>query len=168
VERHPHAYRVGYYEQRSDGSHNANLAGLDATVYVPVVDFKFTNDTDHWLLMETYVYEGYRQLLWRFYSTSDGRTVDWDTTGLKNKKDPPDPIYEENPDLAKGEIKQVDWAVEGGTVTITRDVYRDGQKLWQDIFKTKYQPWAAVCQYGPGTKNYPPENPDPDDPCKKK
>jgi len=168
VERHPHAYRVGYYEQRSDGSHNINLAGLDATVYVPVVDFKFTNDSDHWLLMETYVYEGYRQLLWRFYSTSDGRTVDWDTTGLKNKKDPPDPIYEENPELAKGEIKQVDWSVEGGTVTITRDVYRDGQKLWQDIFKTKYQPWAAVCQYGPGTKNYPPENPDPDDPCKKK
>lgn len=168
VERHPHAYRVGYYEQRSDGSHNTSLAGLDATVYVPVVDFKFTNDTDHWLLMETYVYEGYRQLLWRFYSTSDGRTVDWNTTGLKNKKDPPDPIYEEKPDLAKGEIKQVDWAVEGGTVTITRDVYRDGQKLWQDIFKTKYQPWAAVCQYGPGTKNFPPENPDPDDPCKKK
>lgn len=168
VERHPHAYRVGYYEQRSDGSHNTSLAGLDATVYVPLVDFKFTNDTDHWLLMETYVYEGYRQLLWRFYSTSDGRTVDWDTTGLKNKKDPPDPIYEENAELAKGEIKQVDWAVEGGTVTITRDVYRDGQKLWQDIFKTKYQPWAAVCQYGPGTKNYPPENPNPDDPCKKK
>ena len=168
VERHPHAYRVGYYEQRSDGSHNSKLAGLDATVYVPVVDFKFTNDSDHWLLMETYVYEGYRQLLWRFYSTSDGRTVDWSTSGLKNKKDPPDPIYEENPDLAKGEIKQVDWAVEGGTVTITRDVYRDGQKLWQDIFKTKYQPWAAVCQYGPGTKNYPPENPNPDDPCKKK
>ena len=86
VERHPHAYRVGYYEQRSDGSHNTNLAGLDATVYVPVVDFKFTNDSDHWLLMETYVYEGYRQLLWRFYSTSDGRTVDWDTTGLRIKR----------------------------------------------------------------------------------
>ena len=68
--------------------------------------------------METYVYEGYRQLLWKFYSTSDGRTVDWSTTGLENKKDPPDPIYEENADLAKGEIKQVDWAVEGATVTI--------------------------------------------------
>ncbi len=168
VERHPHAYRVLYYEQRANGSNNPSLAGLDATVYVPVVDFKFTNDTGHWLLMETYVYGDYRQLTWKFYGTSDGRTVDWDTTGLKNKKDPPDPIYEENPDLAKGEIKQVDWAVEGATVTVTRDVYRDGQLLWEDIFKTKYQPWAAVCQYGPGTKNYPPENPDPDKPCKKK
>ncbi len=168
VERHPHAYRVLYYEQNPNGSNNPKLAGLDATVYVPIVDFKFTNDLENWLLMETYVYEGYRQLLWKFYSTSDGRTVDWDTTGLKNKKDPPDPIYEENPDLAKGEIKQVDWAVDGASVTITRDVFRDGQKLWQDIFKTKYQPWAAICQYGPDTKNYPPENPDPDDPCKKK
>jgi len=168
VERWPHAYRVLYYEQNPNGSNNPKLAGLDATVYVPVVDFKFTNDSDHWLLMETYVYQDYRQLVWKFYSTSDGRTVEWSTTGLKQKKDPPDPVYEENSDLAKGEIRQVDWAVEGATVTVTRDVYRDGQKLWQDIFKTKYQPWAAVCQYGPGTKNMPPENPNPDNPCKKK
>jgi len=168
VERYPHAYRVGYYEQRANGSHDEKLAGLDATVFAPVVDFKFTNDTDDWLLMETYVYEGYRQLVWKFYSTSDGRSVEWNTTGVKQKKDPPDPIYEENPELRKGEIKQVDWPAEGGTVTVTRNVYRSGERLWQDTFKTKYQPWAAVCQYGPGTKNYPPEKPDPDDPCKKK
>jgi len=167
VERHPHAYRVLYYEQNPNGSNNPKLAGLDATVYVPIVDFKFTNDSDHWLLMETYVPQGYRQLTWKFYSTSDGRTVNMSTTGLENIKDPPDPIYEENSELAKGEIKQVDWAVDGATVTITRDVFRDGQKLWHDIFKTKYQPWAAICQYGPDTGNYPPENPDPDDPCKK-
>jgi vancomycin resistance protein YoaR len=46
VERHPHAYRVGYYEQTSGGGINQRLAGLDATVFVPVVDFKFRNDTD--------------------------------------------------------------------------------------------------------------------------
>jgi vancomycin resistance protein YoaR len=168
VERYPHAYRVRYYEQTAVvGQYNQKLAGLDATVYVPLVDFKFTNDTNDWLLMETYVYGAYRQLVWKFYGTSDGRTVDWSTTGLTKVKDPPDPIYEENPDLAKGEIKQVDWAVKGATVTITRDVFRDGYRLWQDTFRTKYQPWAAICQYGPGTKNFPPENPDPDDPCAK-
>jgi len=166
-ERYPHAYRVLYYEQRPNGSNNPKLAGLDATVYVPLVDFKFTNDSEHWLLMETYVYTGYRQLVWKFYSTSDDRTVSWSTTGLKNVKDPPDPIYEENPELKKGVVRQVDWAVDGATVTVTRDVYRDGQKLWQDIFMTKYRPWAAVCQYGPDTGNMPPEDPDPDDPCKK-
>jgi len=168
VERYPHSYRVKYYEQTATpGVYNTKLAGLDATVYVPIVDFKFTNDTDDWLLMETYVNKSYRQLVWKFYGTSDGRTVDWQTTGLTDIKDPPETVYEENSNLDKDEIKQVDWAVEGASVTVTRNVYRDGIRLWQDIFKTKYQPWAAVCQYGPGTENYPPEEPDPDDPCAK-
>jgi len=167
VERSPHSYRVGYYEQKPNGANNSKLAGLDATVYVPQVDFKFTNDTENWLLMETYLNKTRNSLTWKFYSTLDGRTVDWSTTGLKKITDPPDPIYEENPELAKGVVRQVDWAVKGATVTVTRNVYRDGQKLWQDIFRTKYEPWAAVCQYGPGTNKMPPENPDPDDPCKK-
>jgi len=44
LERHPHAYRVGYYEQTANG-HDPNLAGLDATVFVPLVDFKMTPTT---------------------------------------------------------------------------------------------------------------------------
>src|SRR5574341_476103 len=47
VERTPHAYRVSYYEQDGSGSVNTRLAGLDATVYFPLVDFKFTNDTPY-------------------------------------------------------------------------------------------------------------------------
>jgi vancomycin resistance protein YoaR len=156
VERHPHAYRVYYYELSGGGSVNENLAGLDATVYAPVVDFKFTNDTPYWLLMETYVNESARSLTWKFYSTSDGRTVDWDTTGLTDKKEPPWPVYEKNNELDKGEIKKVDWAIEGAKVTINRTVWRDGNKIIEDVFRTTYQPWAAVCEYGPGTENYPP------------
>lgn len=166
VERYSHAYRVTYYEQTASGGINPKLAGLDATVYFPLVDFKFKNDTEHWLLMETYVNAAHRTLTWKFYSTSDGRTVDWSTTGLKNKKDPPDPVYEEKENLKKGQIKQVDWAVEGGRVTVTRHVYRNGNKLWTDTFKTVYQPWAAVCQYGPGTEGMPPEEPRKKNPCK--
>ena len=81
VERYPHAYRVGYYEQTPAAGTMPDLAGLDATVFVPVVDFKFTNDTPYWLLMETYVNAEAPPLTWKFYSTSDGRTVEWDTTG---------------------------------------------------------------------------------------
>ncbi|MBN2045222.1 MAG: VanW family protein [Anaerolineales bacterium] len=157
VERWPHAYRVYYYELAQSGAVNENLAGLDASVYAPVVDFKFTNDTEHWLLMETYVNVANRSLTWKFYSTSDGRQVEWTTTGLTDKVKPPFPVYEENDELKKGKIKQVDWAVEGATVTITRTVTRDGAILYSDTFKTKYEPWAAVCQYGPGTEDYPPE-----------
>ena len=53
-ERWFHAYRVKYYEQTASGGHDENLAGLDATVFAPQVDFRFTNDSPYWLLMETY------------------------------------------------------------------------------------------------------------------
>lgn len=163
VERHPHAYRVYYYEQTPTGGHDAKWAGLDATVYVPLVDFKFTNDSPYWLLMETYVSNN--SLTWKFYSTSDGRTVDWTTTGLNNTIDPPEPLYEENPELSKGEVKQVDWEVQGADVTVTRTVYRDGEVLYDDVFATHYLPWRSVYQYGPGTEGMPP---DADKPNKKK
>ena len=150
VERHAHAYRVSYYEQQSNGWVDTNLAGLDATVYVPLVDFKFTNDTPNWLLMETYV-EGY-SLTWKFYSTKDGRSMDWTTTGVTNVQAPPEPLYRENPDLPTGTIKQVDWAVEGASVEVNRTVYKDGGVYFTDTFRTDYIPWQVIYEYGPGTE----------------
>jgi len=152
TERHPHAYRVSYYELSAAGNVNSSLAGLDATVYVPVVDLKFVNDSPYWLLMETYVNPAARSITWKFYSTSDGRSVDWDTTGLRNIQDPPEPLYQENPDLAKGEIKQVDWEAEGADVTVYRTVYKNDEVYIRDEFNTYYMPWRAVYEYGPGTK----------------
>jgi vancomycin resistance protein YoaR len=153
VERHSHAYRVGYYEQiNSSGTHNPNLAGLDATVFVPLVDFKFTNDTPYWLLMETYVNPDHHSLWWKFYSTSDGRQVTLNSTGPTNIVKPPDPVYRENSELTQGTIKQVDWAVEGADVTVTRTVTRDGVVLYNDNFFTQYEPWGDVFEYGPGTE----------------
>ena len=160
-ERYAHAYRVSYYEQKKSGAVDPSLAGLDATVFVPLVDFKFTNDTPYWLLMETYV-EGY-SLTWKFYSTSDGRTVDWKTTGPTNKQPAPDPLYKENPKLAKGEIKQVDWEAEGADITVNRTVSRGGSVIARDTFTTHYQPWRAIYEYGPGTENIPTPKP-PDNP----
>ena len=151
VERHAHAYRVGYYEMRRDGSKDPNLAGLDATVYVPIVDLKFTNDTDHWLLMETYMGE-YFSLTWKFYSTSDGRTVSWQTTGPTNVVPAPEDLYRENPDLEKGEIKKVDYAAEGAEITVTRTVYKNDKVHFSDSIYTKFRPWQAIYEYGPGTE----------------
>ena len=154
VERHAHAYRVSYYEQKRDGSNNPNLAGLDATVYVPIVDLKFTNDTPYWLLMETYMGD-YYSLTWKFYSTSDNRRVDYQTSGPTNIIKAPEPLYRLNPDLAEGEIKKVDYAADGAYIRVDRDVYRNGEFYFEDNFITQYQPWQAVYEYGPGTKDIP-------------
>lgn len=151
VERTPHAYRVSYYEQNASGGVDPRLAGLDATVYFPLVDFKFTNDTPYWLLMETYMGSG--SLTWKFYSTSEGRSVTYDTTGPTNVVSAPSPLYEENPELKKNEMKQVDWAANGADVSVTRTVWKNGAVYLQDTFTTHYEPWQAICQYGPDSKN---------------
>lgn len=153
IERYSHAYRVTYYEKTISGSNDPNLAGMDATVYFPLVDFKFLNDTPYWMLMETYVDVATRKITWKIYSTSDGRSVTWDTSGPANIVAPPDPLFEENPELERDEIKQIDYAAQGADVTITRTVWRDGQVFFTDDFITHYQPWAAICQYGSGTEN---------------
>jgi vancomycin resistance protein YoaR len=153
VERYYHAYRVSYYEMDASGSVDPTRAGLDATVYFPLVDFKFKNDSPYWLLMETYVDVGARTLTWKLYSTSDGRSVTWDTTGPANVVPAPSPLFEVNPDLKEDQIKQVDYPAQGADVTVNRTVWRNGQVYFTDQFQTHYQPWQAVCQYGPGTED---------------
>ena len=152
MERYSHAYRVSYYEMTASGSVDPRLAGLDATVYFPLVDFKFKNDTPYWILMETYVNVNARTLTWKFYSTSDGRSVEWDTTGPTDVVPAPSPMFEENSELGKNEMKQVDWAANGADVTVTRTVWRGGAIYFQDQITTHYEPWQAVCQYGPDSK----------------
>ena len=153
VERHAHAYRVLYYEQTASG-YDPLLAGLDATVYFPLVDLKFTNDRSSWLLMETDFNRDERSLTWNFYSTNDGRTVQWQNLGLRNVVPAPDPLIEENADLPAGTCKQVDYSGDGADITVTRTVSNaSGQIMFNNTFQTQYEPWQAVYQYGPGTVN---------------
>jgi vancomycin resistance protein YoaR len=152
VERHEHAYRVYYYEQTATGT-EPRLAGLDATVYFPLVDLKFTNDRPYWLLMETYPDE--QKLEWKFYSGDDGRTVDVQNLGLRNVVPAPEPRFEEKPDLPPDTCKQVEWPGDGADITVIRTVMLNGQRLVLegDTTQTHYQPWQAVYQYGTGTAN---------------
>jgi vancomycin resistance protein YoaR len=152
VERVPHAYRVSYYEQTASGL-DPKYAGLDATVYSPLVDFKFTNDSAYWILMETSVDVGSRSLTWRFYSTYDGRTAQWDTTGPANLVPAPEALFKVNPDLRQNQIRQTDYAANGADVDVSRTVLKDGAVYFQDHFQTHYEAWQAVCEYGPGTDN---------------
>jgi vancomycin resistance protein YoaR len=154
AERHAHAYRVYYYEQRPGGRNDPTLSGFDATVYFPLVDFKFKNDTPYWLLMDTFFDRATYSLTWKFYSTSDGRTVQWDTTGPTNIVPAPPPVITFNPDLGPDEqLKHVDYAADGADVTLNRMVMQDGKIWFVDKFVTQYQPWAEACEYGNDIKD---------------
>lgn len=145
VERWEHGYQVGYYD---DGEG----PGMDATVYSPLVDLRFLNDTPHYLLIENYYNEANSSLTFKFYSTSMGRTIVKEGPVIENITPAKADIWELNEDLELGEVEQVDWAVEGADVTVARTVYNlYGDLLRQDSFVSHYVPWQNIYQYGPGT-----------------
>ncbi len=150
--RYAHAYRVSYYEQSASGI-DPRLAGLDATVYFPLVDFQFTNDSPYWILMETYFSPASQTLTWKFYSTKDGRSVQWNTTGPQNIVRAPEPKIIPGSQIGEFDFKQVDWAAEGADVTVNRTVMMGDKIHFVDKFVTYYQPWAAVCEYGSGIED---------------
>ena len=67
--RHPHAYRVSYYEQESK-------VGFDASVFQPSLDFKFRNDTPGYLLIQSSADLANSSLEFKIYGTPDGRKVE--------------------------------------------------------------------------------------------
>jgi vancomycin resistance protein YoaR len=144
LERYPHGYRVGYYE-------TGEGPGMDATVYSPIVDFRFKNDTPHHLLIETYVKPGSNSMTVRFYSTSMNRRVVKEGPILKNETAAPPPIYRADPSIPAGQIQQVDYAVSGVEVFVYRTIYQDDKLIVdKEQFYSNYIPWSAQYLVAPG------------------
>ncbi|MBI2032766.1 MAG: VanW family protein [Candidatus Levybacteria bacterium] len=143
TERTAHSYRVGYYEQDSP-------PGIDATVYVPSVDLKFKNDTGNHILIQTVVDLNELRLTFNLYGTKDGRISEISTPVVLNQTPAPEPKYEDDPTLPKGQVKQIDFAAAGANVYFTRKVSKDGKVIISEQFSSNYRPWQAV--YLRGTK----------------
>lgn len=136
IERHPHAYRVGVYEQESQ-------PGLDATVFAPSPDLKFKNDTGHYLLIQTLFLPQEWRLIIDFYGTHDGRVSNLSNFRLWDVAPPPPPLYIDDPSLPKDEIKQIDWAAYGAKAAFDWEVTLNGKILQKETFYSYYQPWQA-------------------------
>lgn len=143
VERHAHAYRVGYYEEDSP-------PGIDATVYSPSVDLKFKNDTNNYILIQSQVDLDNYALNFSLYGTKDGREVSMTTPVVTNQTPPPPDLYQDDPTLPVGTIQQTDFAAWGADVYFTRTVTKDGKVIIYDKFVSNFQPWQAI--YLRGTK----------------
>ncbi|MFA5842758.1 MAG: VanW family protein [Candidatus Gracilibacteria bacterium] len=145
IERHAHAYAVKYYAYPLGW-------GLDATVYPPTVDLVFKNDMATPILIQSYVDWG--EAYFKFYGTKDGRSVTMDGPYITNQAGAPAPQYTVTPDLAPGEIEQVDTAHAGFTATwIQTILYADGTSVTNQIV-SPYHPWAAKYMVGEGTPGY--------------
>jgi len=141
ISRTAHAYRVSYYEQDMP-------VGFDATVYQPTVDFKFKNDTQNYILVQSEYIAKESKLYFRFYGTKDGRVVKGLSSKILSQTPPPVSLYQDDPSLPKGVTKQVDWSVWGAVVELKRVVEKDGKVVYEDTFISNYQPWRAVYLVG--------------------
>jgi len=143
AERHAHAYRVGYYEQNSS-------VGLDATVFDPTADLKIKNDTPGHLLLQTKVDLQNQKLTYEFYGTADGRQVTISKSRIWDQLPPLPDLYQDDPTLPIGTVKQVDWKAWGAKAAFDYKVERNGEVLQNRTFYSNYRPWQAVFLKGTG------------------
>jgi vancomycin resistance protein YoaR len=134
-ERHNHALYISHYP-----------LGRDATVNYPDTDLKFTNDTDHWLLLETVV--GSYSLTVRLFGTPIHRRVVSQASEL-HEAGPPQIKRIPDPDLYVGEQVVEDYGEPSRAVSVRRIVYdRKGRVLYDNTWYSSYVPEPKTIRVG--------------------
>lgn len=140
-ERVAHAYRVHYYE-------NDAKPGFDATVFSPSVDLKFENNTPAHILIQTKINQEKNWLIFILYGKRDNREVEISPSTVWDIVPPPEPVYQDDPTLKKGVIKQVDWPSWGAKAKFHYRVKKEGKVIIDQDFFSFYRPWRAVYLVG--------------------
>jgi len=138
TERHEHSYRVHYYEE------GGFKPGLDATVFSPTEDLKFTNNTPASILIQTTVDTENLTATFDLYGTSDGRKAEIYDHQVWGIVPPPPPLYQDDPTLPVGTIRQVDFDSWGAKASFKYKVTRGTEIMTQQDFFSNYRPWQAV------------------------
>lgn len=141
LERQNHSYQVHYYDPQ----------GLDATIFQPNLDLKFTNDTGGALWFQTDWSDDESRLTISVFGKARDFTVQVDEPKILRSTPSPADRFIPDATLPAGQKKQVDWAAPGAVVQVTRRFLRGDQVFKQDILKSAYRPWPNI--YLVGTKN---------------
>jgi len=144
IERHPHAYRVYYYE-------NDMKPGFDASVFSPSVDLKIKNNTPAYILIQTEINNKNNFLLFKLYGKKDQRKIEISEPFIWDIVPPPQAKYQEDPNLKKGVIKQVDFPAWGAKAYFSYKVFINQKLAIDQKIHSYYRPWQAVFLIG--TKN---------------
>ena len=141
VERHPHAYRVSYYE-------NDSKPGFDATVFAPSIDLKIKNNTPAYILIETEIDKEKNLLYFYLFGKKDKRSVEISTPLIWDISAPLPPKYQDDPTLKKGVVKQIDFPAWGAKSSFNYKVYLNNKLIIDEKFFSSYRPWQAVYLVG--------------------
>lgn len=83
------------------------------------------------------------------FGTSDGRKAQILDQQLLSQTPPPPPLYQDDPTLPPGAVKQVDFEAWGAKTVFTYKVTRGNETLINEKFYSNFQPWQAVYLKGP-------------------
>jgi len=143
--RYEHSYAVSYYAYPSG-------YGLDATIYQPWPDLQFTNDTGSAILIQAYV-DG-NNAYFKFYGTSDGRTVTMDGPYYSNYVSPPAAIITYTTELEAGTRIQKDHSHTGFDADWYRTIVFPDGTTEQENIHSHYQAWPAKYLVGISEEEY--------------
>lgn len=146
TERNQHSFRIRWYEVFEP-------IGMDAAIFTGPggYDFRFINDTNTWLLMQTEVDTAGEVLTVNLYGTKSNREVVQIPATITNEVPAPTkPQYLDDPELPAGTTKQTDTARGGMDVTVGRVVKENGAIMREDRFFSRFQPWPDIFVRGTG------------------
>jgi vancomycin resistance protein YoaR len=125
--------------------------GRDATVNYPDIDLVFTNDTEAWLLLRTFVGSG--SLTVNLYGTPVERRVE--TTVAPLTKTGPVPVDKVlDPTLAQGKRKIEEIGVPPRETSVRREVYdAQGLLLYDDTWHSTYDAEPTIVRVGTKKKS---------------
>lgn len=129
--RRSHSYAVPYYKPQ----------GLDATIYLDVQDFKFRNDTDGDILIQTIIEGDIMRFV--FYGTKDERSVKIEGPFISDYKKAPEPIVEKTDQLEPGERYLKSYAHDGFFARWKRKITRPNSEPEEYILNSSYKAWPA-------------------------
>jgi len=142
VSRRNHSLVVSYYNDQRNGK-----PGTDATIYDPAPDFKFKNDTGHYILITTDMNTKTGDLTFTFWGTSDGREGYY-TEPVVHRWIPTGPQQTiETTDLAPG-VQNCQSAHPGAETSFTYvRILPSGEKK-EEVFSSYYRPLPKICLVG--------------------
>jgi hypothetical protein len=148
TDRKEHSFYISWYDKYGLGD-AGNGPGLDATIFTGAQDFRFLNDTGHWMLIQTYVDEKRTLAEVRMYGTKPNRTVTLTSRVYDRKPMPPEAKYLPDPKIPRGTRKQSDKGRGGMTIDVYRTITENGVARSPELFRTVFRPWPNIYLYNP-------------------
>lgn len=142
--RRNHSLVVGYYADPVNGN-----PGTDATLYEPMLDLKFLNDTGSHLLLQTDIDFKRQQLTFTLWGRPDGRQG-WYTHPEVKRWIPAG--EEEEIEVSGGKLKpgerKCQNAFRGAVASFTYSRIDSGGKKIDRVFDSYYRPLPKICMVG--------------------